>query len=154
MVNEMKKLFLYSNKKGWIEIVEAFVAIMLVAAFLLVVYNSNNKEDDFSYEVYQIQISILREIQTNDTLRTDIASAAEPLPIGWDDSRFPTRLKNKIIERTPSSLECVGRICDTTTVCDIGKTLDKDIYSHFVTITATIGEGEVYRRLNLFCWTK
>lgn len=147
----MKKLY---NKRGWIEIVEAFVAIMLVAIFLIIVYSSNNKNDDFAYEVYQIQISILREVQTNDTLRAEIASAAEPLPIGWSDSRFPTNLKNKIIERTPSHLECVGKICTTTEVCTLDEAVDKDIFSEFVTIVATIGEGEVFRRLNLFCWTK
>jgi hypothetical protein len=148
----MKKFY---NKRGWIEIVEAFFAVMLVAVFLLIFLNSsNNDAEDFSYEVYQIQISILREIQTNDSLRTEIASAAEPLPIGWSDSRFPTKLKNKIIERTPSYLECTGKICTTTEVCTIDETIEKDIYSQFVTIAATIEEGEVYRRLNLFCWTK
>jgi len=143
------------NKRGWIEIVEAFFAVMLVAVFLLIFLNSsNNDAEDFSYEVYQIQISILREIQTNDSLRTEIASAAEPLTIGWSDSRFPTNLKNKIIERTPSYLECVGKICTTTEVCSIDEAIDKDVYSQFVTIAATMGEGEVYRRLNLFCWIK
>jgi hypothetical protein len=146
---------MFHNKRGWIEIIEAFFAVMLVAVFLIIFLNSSNKEaEDFSYEVYQIQISILREIQTNDSLRTEIASATGPLPIGWDDSRFPTNLKNKIIERTPSYLECIGKICATTEVCSLDKEIEKDVYSHFVTITATIGEGEVYRRLNLFCWTK
>ena len=51
------------NKRGWIEILEAFFAIMLVAVFLIIVMNNSNKEDEnFAYEVYQIQISILREI--------------------------------------------------------------------------------------------
>jgi hypothetical protein len=152
MVNDMK---MFHNNRGWIEILEAFFAVMLVAVFLLIFLNSsNNDSEDFSYEVYQIQVSILREIQTNDSLRTEIASAAEPLPIGWNDSRFPANLKNKIIERTPSYLECTGKICTTTEVCSFDEVIEKDIYSHFVTITATLGEGEVYRRLNLFCWTK
>jgi hypothetical protein len=146
---------MFYNKKGWIEILEAFFAVMLVAIFLLIFLNSSNREaEDFSYEVYQIQVSILREIQTNDSLRTEIASATEPLPIEWGDSRFPANLKNKIIERTPSYLECVGAICTTTGVCSLNQEIDKDIFSQFVTIAATLGEGEVYRRLNLFCWTK
>jgi hypothetical protein len=146
---------IFHNKRGWIEIVEAFFAVMLVAVFLIIFLNSSNKDaEDFSYEVYQVQISILREIQTNDSLRTEIASAAEPLPIGWEDSRFPANLKNKIIERTPSYLECVGKICNTIEVCSLEQQIDRDIYSQFVTITATVERGEVYRRLNLFCWTK
>jgi hypothetical protein len=142
------------NRSGWIEIVEAFVSILLIAGVILIIVNNNGNDEDFSYQVYQVQISILREIQTNDTLRTEIASASEPLPISWEESRFPTNLKNKIIERTPSYLECVGKICTTTEVCSLGEVKEKDIYSQFVTITATIEAGEVYRRLNLFCWTK
>ena len=143
------------NKRGWIEIVEAFVAVMLVAAFLLILLNnSNNEKENFSYEVYQIQISILREIQTNDTFRTDIASVPEPLPIKWTDTRFPQDLKDRIISRTPSYLECVANICNSTEVCTLDEEINKDIFSEFVTISATVGEGEVYRRLNLFCWIK
>lgn len=143
-----------NNKKGWMEIVEAFAAIMLVAAFLLIMFNRSNKGDDFSYEVYTIQISILREIQTNDIMRSEIANASEPLPISWGDSRFPADIKNKITERTPSYLECVGQICSPTETCVLDREIKKDIFSEFVTITAIAGEGEVYRRLNLFCWTK
>ena len=143
------------GKRGWIEIVEAFISIMLIVGVILVILNKGNTQgEDFSYQVYQIQISILREIQTNDTLRTDIASALEPLPISWEESRFPTNLKNKIIERTPSYLECVGKICLTTDICSLGEEKDRDVYSQFVTIATTIEAGEVYRKLNLFCWTK
>jgi hypothetical protein len=142
------------NKRGWIEILEAFFAIMLVAVFLIIVLNNSNKEgDDFAYEVYQIQISILREIQINDTMREDIASAEEPLPIEWDDSRFPESVKNKILERTPNYLECVGKICNTIGECNPPEIKGKDVYANFVTITTTLGE-EVFRKINLFCWNK
>jgi hypothetical protein len=142
------------NKRGWIEILEAFFAIMLVAVFLIIVLNNSNKdEENFAYEVYQIQISILREIQINDTFREDIALAEEPLPIEWDDARFPESIKNKIIERTPNYLECIGKICDTTGECNPPEIQKKDIYANFVTITTTLGE-EVFRKINLFCWNK
>jgi hypothetical protein len=143
------------NKRGWIEILEAFFAIMLIAAALLILLNISNTEDeDFSYEVYQIELSILREIQINDSLRSAIASAPEPLPIPWEDEDFPLILKNKITERTPSYLNCVGKICNLTELCMIEPIESRDVYSNSVTITSTLTEGEVYRKLNLFCWTK
>jgi len=142
------------NKRGWIEILEAFFAVMLVAVFLIVVFNNSNKDkDDFAYEVYQIQISILREMQTNDIFRNAIANAPEPLPIEWEDSRFPEVVKNRILERTPDYLECVGKICESSGECGFSGDSEKDIYANFITITTTL-EEEVFRKVNLFCWTK
>ncbi len=154
-MRKQKRISFFSAKKGWIEILEAFFAIMLVAVFLIIVLNNNSSKegDNFAYEVYQIQISILREIQISDTLREDIASAVEPLPIEWDDARFPQSVKNKIIERTPNYLECEGKICETTGECNPPEIKGKDVYANFVTITTTLGE-EVFRKINLFCWTK
>jgi len=141
------------NKKGWMEIIEAFAAIMLVAAFLLIfLNNSNNKAEDFAYEVSQTQISILREIQTNDTLRSEIANI-ENTPVGWEEVNFPVKVKKKIIERTPNYLKCVAKICNNTETCTISGEEGKDIYANYITITTTL-ETEVFRRINLFCWTK
>lgn len=143
------------NKKGWIEIIEAFVAVMLIAGVMLIVLNKGFMgKKDMSEEVYKIELSILREIQTNDSLRTEILDAAAPLPIDWLDSRFPSGVKDKIIARTPNYLECIGKICEMTEKCSLEEKKDKDIYSQPVTITSTIQGGLGYRQLNLFCWTK
>jgi len=143
------------NKKAWIEIVEAFVAILLIAGVVLVILNKGYMEKrDISEEVYKVELSILREIQTNDSLRTEILDAQGPLPIEWLNDRFPSGVKNKIVTRTPSYLECVGKICNMTAMCSLGEKKEKDIYSQSVAITPTVGLGEIYRQLNLFCWTK
>jgi hypothetical protein len=113
------------SKRGWMEIVEAFVAVMLIAATIIILFNNSNKKEDFSYEVYTIQISILREIQTNDTMREEIGQALGPLPIPWEDSRFPLNIKNKIIERTPNYLECIAQICDDTSPCNLNREVKK-----------------------------
>ncbi len=142
------------NRSGWIEIVEAFVAVLLVVGVVLIVLNKGYLErTDISERVYEAQLSILREIQTNDTFRKEISTAGEP-PIGWTDSRFPPDLKEKIVARTPNYLDCVGKICGMTEQCTLDGEQEKDIYSQSVAISSTLGEGEVYRKLNLFCWTK
>ncbi len=143
------------NKNGWIEIVEAFVSVLLIIGVVLIVLNKGYiAKTDISERVYEAQISILREIQTNDTMRTDISSVPEPLPIPWESSAFPASVKNTIIERTPNYLECVGKICNISETCSLEETKEKDIYSQSVIISTTLKEGEVYRKLNLFCWTK
>jgi hypothetical protein len=143
------------NNRGWIEIVEAFVAVLLVAGVLLVVINKGSTgNSDISDQVYTVQLSILREIETNTTFRTEIVTLSNSLlPINWSNSNFPLDLKNKIIQRTPTYLECVGQICDINDKCTLSSFTEKDIYAQEVTITATLEQVE-YRKMKLFCWRK
>lgn len=151
MVIRMKFI---KNKAGWIQIVEAFVAVLLVAGFLLIILNKGYlPKADISDAVYEAELSILREIQTNSTLRTRIISVPEPLPIEWEDARFPPEIKNKITIRTPGSLDCVGRICRMNETCSLEESKGKDIYSQSVVISSTL-QGVSYRQLNIFCWEK
>jgi hypothetical protein len=156
MVISMKKIKMKNkkNKKGWIEIVEAFTAILLVAGVLLILLNKGYlKDTDMSDQVYEVQISILREIQTNTSLRADILNAPTPLPVEWNSAGFPASVKAKIIDRTPNYLNCTGKICYMNQSCSLGEKKDKDVYSQAVTITSVLGEMD-YRKLNLFCWAR
>ena len=140
------------NKRGWIEIVEAFVAILLVVGVVLVVVNNQTSNTDISDQVYKVQVSILREIELNDTMRADILNAGD-VPINWDDSNFPSSVKNTIIERTPGYLNCTAKICDIADACSMQINTNKNVYSQPVTISSTL-QGVGYRKLNLFCITK
>jgi hypothetical protein len=143
------------NKKGWIEIVEAFMAVLLVAGVLLVILNKSSLTNtDLSNQVYTVQLSILREIETNSTFRKEIVTPADSsLPIAWASSSFPDDIKNRITLRTPTYLNCVGQICDVSDKCTLSSPPTKDIYAQEVTITATLDKLE-YRKMKLFCWTK
>ncbi|MCK5043827.1 hypothetical protein KAR52_02395 [Candidatus Pacearchaeota archaeon] len=142
------------NKKGWIKIVEAFVAVLLVTGVILISINQGYiGQKDISSEVYEMELSILREIELNDTLRNYILNVIE-LPANWDDESFPQEVKNKINARTPNYLNCEGKICEISDTCDIEKYFDKNIYAQSVTITTTLTQEEPkYRKLKLFCWT-
>ena len=141
------------NKKGWIKIVEAFVAVLLVTGVVLISINSGYVETkDISSEVYGIELSILREIKLNNTLK-DYILIAEP-PLDWNNESFPQEVKNKIDARTPNYLNCEAKICSIDGTCDIERYFDKNIYAQSVTIAPTLTQIDpVYRKLKLFCWT-
>jgi hypothetical protein len=142
------------NRRGWIEIVEAVFSIFLIAGVLLIIVNKNSSmNSDISEKVYNIEISILKEIQTNDTIRADIANAPSPLPVVWTDSGFPDSVKNGIGSRIPSYLNCTAKICLLDDSCSLGESVNRDIYSQSVAIMAVFNQT-VYRQLNLFCWQK
>ena len=139
------------NKRAWIRIIEAFVAILLITGVLLIVINKQYIEKrDVSSEFYKIEISILREIQLNDSLRKSILDI-ETLPVDWDN--FPQNVKEKIISKTPHYLNCEAKICAIDENCMLNKSLEKDVYVNSVMIAANL---EVYspKQVKIFCWKK
>jgi hypothetical protein len=246
MVITMKRV---NNKKGWIQIVEAVVAVLLVATVLLITINKGYiGKSDMSESVYKTELSILREIQTNDNFRTEIVTlcsvgqtckdggcinhdprctiksdlevcgdkicgikqddcgvqricgscptgtACNPsqkecvgtcaletrttleicgndkcgyagdicgnpivcgAPVESTEPNFPADINDKIKERTPNYLECIGKICDMKDTCILSSSSQqKDVYAQSVVISATLKQGAVYRQLKLFCWAK
>ena len=140
-----------NNKKAWIEIVEAFVAILLVAGVVLVILNKASLvNSDISPQVYTAELSMLREIETNDTFRAEIISISS-VPY-----TFPSDLDiQKLIDRrTPNYLTCIGQVCSVDDkVCGYRENLQKDVYAQSVLISSTLRIVE-YRQLKIFCWTK
>ncbi len=147
------------KKKGWLKIVEAFIAILLVTAVALIVINRNAGTKDISGRIYEAEISILREIQLNNTMRSLILETAIPAAssgVESDNENFPNMLKNKIIERTPNYLECMGKICNSDASCFLSNTADiEEIYAQSIIITVASGStGFEPKQLKLFCWQK
>jgi len=138
------------NKKGWIRIVEAFISLLLITGVLLMVIDKGYiLKKDISSQIYKVELSILREIQLNDSLRNDILNTN--VPIGWNNANFPQEVKNKIIEKKPDYLECSAKICSMNSICEMDEFIEKDIYAQPVGISANL---ETYdpRQLKLFCW--
>jgi hypothetical protein len=141
------------NKRGWTEILEAFIAVMLVAAVILIAITKGNSSEDLSEKIYKVELSILREIQTDDNLRAEIGSIPiSSFPVSWNN--VPLGLKARIIERTPTYLECTGKICSIEDVCNIDEKQTKSVYSQSAIISATLQYGIGYRKIMLFCWQK
>lgn len=140
------------DKKAWLKIVEAVVAILLISGVIIIVINRGQVEKkDISTRVYEAEIAILREIQLNDTLREDVLGATPP--IEWEN--IPERVKNKIIERTPNYLECEAKICAPDDSCYLDNYPDEETYAQSVIISVNT-DSSTYnpRQLKLFCWTK
>ena len=144
------------NRRGWIKILEAFIAILLVAGVLLIVINKEYiGEKDISSQVYDVEISILREIQLNATLRDYVLNVnAENLPVEWKDDNFPQDIKDKIDSRKPNYLNCEAKICWLNESCELTEYPKENIYAQAAAITTTLEtpEEEQLKQLKLFCW--
>lgn len=153
-----------NQKRGWIKIVEAFIALMLILTVLLIVINKGYiGKNDISSKVYDVQLSILREIELNDDYRGDILSAIKDrgdnensLPIPWEqfEGEGLSEIKKLIGDRSPNYLTCVAKICEMDLICESNSApINKDIYVQSVAITATLDEYAP-RQLKLFCWVE
>ncbi len=137
------------NKKGWIRIVEAFIAILLVAGVVLTITMGEFIQRKDSSEIYDAQLGMLRDIQVNDILRQAILDAPN---VDLDDNNFPGGVKTKIETLTPTYLECKAKICAIGVECDM-ELDEEEIYVQSVAIIAT---STTYgpKQLKLFCWEK
>ena len=140
------------GKKGWLRVVEAFMAILLVAGvFILVISTSDFNRGDMTSKIYNSQTSMLRNIEVNNSLRNQIISTSGT--VEWLDPSFPSSVKNKIIGDSPRSLDCEAKICDPHDLCLLTNVEDKNIYARSVIIASTLDEFKP-KQLKLFCWNK
>jgi len=154
---EMEKInMLIKSKRGWIRLVEVFIAILLLTGVLFVVTSGGNssKKNTLYIEVSEKELAILRDIELNDTLRAEVLSVdSGNLPIEWEDFDLSglQNVKERITYLTPSNLECVAKICLINTVCIMNGLSDGDVYAKSVIISAN---STVYspRELKLFCF--
>jgi len=148
------------QKKGWIRIVESFMAILLIVGVFFTIINMQNiDQKDTAQKIYKAQIAILRNIENNDDLRQDILDVDEEnLPVSWDsfESNGLKNVSDRIIEKTPRYLECKAQVCNITNSCAFESEYIPDeinIYAQSVGITATTS---IYNplQLKLFCWLR
>ena len=67
-----------SQRKGWIKVVEAFFAILLIGGAILIIINQNaSSNENISSGIYEDELAILRAVQLNDTLRANILGLGE-----------------------------------------------------------------------------
>ncbi len=150
MVNDMNV-----KKKGWIRIVEAFVAVLLMTGILLIIVGEEHVVNPSSdSDIYDSQLIILRSIQIDASLRQLVLGVTTP--VESDDDEFPQEVKDKITNLTPAYLECKAKICEIELDCSLDEIPEKNIYAQSVAITVTkTQEGEMDpKQLKLFCWRK
>ena len=151
----MKKIK-QKNKRAWIRLVEAFIAILLIAGILFLIINQKYiGERDLSAQIYQEEVSILRKIEMNKTLRGEVLGASPP--VFWNEDGFPSGVKTKITDEIPSNLDCLAKICEITDVCaleeDFEEEITGDIYVQSVGIFANLTHYAP-GQLKIFCWVK
>jgi len=141
------------GKRGWIRVVEAFVAVLLIGGVILLSIGQDDGEQstEISSGVYEDQMTMLGAVQSNDTLRNSIIGISEAsLPLDTDDSGFPQNVEAKLEEKNPGYMTCDAKICLLEQECLIENTDSSDVY---VSQAAIFSNLQTYspRKLVLSC---
>ena len=147
---------LIKSKGGWVKLMEVFIAILLLAGVLFIISDKTSSDKKaFQTDMSQKEIAILRDIELNDTLRTEILNVnSESLPVEWNnfDSELPN-VKGRIIYLTPANLNCEAKLCLVNSICTLVDNSGKEIYAESVFISANTNTYSP-RELKLFCMEK
>ena len=137
----MRKIRQY-DKKAWLRIVEAFLAVLIVIGAVLTILARQDPTTDISEGVYEKQRQILDVISKNDSLRADII-------LGNNDNVNST-IQNMI----PSSWDFATNICDLDQTCpNPGGYEDKAVFSTEIIVTSTLTDYSP-KKLRFFVWGK
>lgn len=128
------------NKKGWLRIVEAFIAVMIVASVLIILAVRVPKQDR-TESIHNIQRNILEQISLNDSLRGEILQNNK------------TNTESYIKKNLPVYLNSTIRICEVNEICGMTSYVEKEIYGDEILITANLTSYQP-KKLKFFVWEK
>jgi len=133
--------------KGWIRILEAFLAIMIIMGSLLIIISRQPKNIGVSDDIYEKQRQILEIISKNETLRTEVL---------FGDSN--SLVLNDVVKKlSPVSWNYSLNICALNEICpnlaNNGNYISTDVYATEILITSNLTEYAP-KKLKLFVWRK
>ena len=136
------------GKKGWIRILEATIAIMLVSGVLLVMNSRGVDDVDISERVYKLQKEVLMDIALDSGLRQHVLN---------DNQEQGQASLNEFADiKIPEAFSFRVRLCDLGVSCklnvtDVRDTRNKDIFVEDIVIA---GEHDEYdpKKIRLFVW--
>jgi len=150
------------NKRGWMRILEATIAVMLVSGVLVVVYSRQVDRGIAPADYfYSLQRQILADISSRSDFRLAILNVVNEDP---SDSNF-SAIDDYINGKVPEAFGYSIRICDLGDEVDFCKmntntyiaTRERDVFVEEVIISAELGSGpdavhDKARKLRFFIW--
>jgi hypothetical protein len=129
------------NKKAWIRITEAFIAVLIILGAVIVILSRAAPVSNISEQVYEKQNSILKMIGNNDSLRGDILNGKNE------------RVNNFILTVIPSSWNFTTVICKPEEICNGNIPFDRDVYSSETLISSNLTLYNI-KKLRFSVWVK
>jgi len=132
------------EKRGWTRIVEAIIAIMIIASALIVITQTQEKNKSEKEYVTEIERTILTELAANSEMREKVIEENE------------SAIEKFVRERMPLSLNFSVKICNVSDVCNLESVEhppDKNIYAEDIMISSSLADLS-WKKVKIFAWRK
>jgi len=141
------------NKRGWITILEATIAVMLVSGVLIVVYVRQSADESPVHDyIFSLQKQILSDISVRSDLRTFALEKDEVALNVFAGSKVPPayRYSLKVCRLENTAENCI--LNET----EVRETREKDLFAEEIVISSDLGDGTspIYEpmKVRLFVW--
>ena len=141
-----------NEKKGYLRIVEAFIAIILIASVLIFLYVNNVQKPNYEESIYKLERAILEEISSNSSLRDAVLNGDYKLTNqGAENNR--TLINNAINKYINNEFNFAFKICDLNEVCGAESFVNKEVFSNQISVSSNL---DIYdpKIIRLFIWEK
>jgi len=128
------------NKKAWVRIVEAFIAITLLFSVFITIYVRQSSKIDISEEIYSLQEAILKQISNSESLRSYVLNNNTEAILEFIDN---TKL-------VPPSLNYTIKICNLDEICSMDS-YQKEVFASETVISSTLTEYSP-KVIKIFMW--
>ena len=134
------KKIVIRGKRGWLRILEASIAIILILSVILVLYTKSVSVPKKADAVYNLQKTILDEIAANSELRAQIIKNDVSGALVF------------VAERTPVNFNSDVKICEINEICNLPQYRD-NVFSSERIISSTLDKYSP-KKLKIFMWSK
>ena len=132
------------NKKAWIRIAEASIAILIIITSVFIITLRQSTAADISKEIYEKQSRILNIIVENNTLRQDILNTPSDL----------TNINQEISKLIPNNWDFAVKVCDLNQVCPNPQPVyDRNTYTAERIVSSTLTTYNP-KKIRFFVWMK
>jgi len=149
------------NKRGWMRILEATIAVMIVSGVLVVVYSRQVDRGIAPTDYfYSLQWQILADISSRSDLRLAVLNVDNE---GSADGNFSV-INDFVNASVPEAFGYSLRVCDLGDDTDFCKmdsetyvaTLDRDVFVEDIVVSSELGNGDNRvigaKKLRFFIW--
>lgn len=141
----MRNIF-NKNKKAWIRIVEAFIAIIMIASVLTIIIVKKTTKTSRKEEMRNLLKRVLEEIANNASLREKVLG---------NEAQDIIDLNKFAKSRIPGYLNYIVKVCPIDDVCGISEYFGEgvEVYADKRVISSTLYEYDP-KKVKLFIWEK
>jgi hypothetical protein len=152
-----------NNKRGWMRILEATIAVLIVTGVLIVVYSRQVDRGVDPVDYFRnLQGQILADISINSGLRVSVLNVTNDEA---GDPNFDV-IHDFVLGRVPDFVEFSIAICNLSSEsdncmmnsADVIKTLDKSVFVEDMIISSDLGDGSgaiyIPKNFRLYMWEK